>query len=197
MPLLSDSFPALKNGSCSLCRRRIKKGEGVLLVEDAIKKTFTNLDLLNPRAKHICVACAFCLRTPELRRRDFIATPDGIEFLRRDMLREKLLSPVERDGVPFVFCVGLSHKKHLVIRARVNLTRELYYVQFEEKHKSLLFSINALREAGIRKSEIKTGFYNLKKPRLDILELEKIRRNRSKNSYKIMEFTLVKGIVRG
>jgi len=156
MPLLSDSFPALKNGSCSLCRRRIKKGEGVLLAEDAIKKTFTNLDLLNPRAKHICVACAFCLRTPELRRRDFIATPDHIEFLKRDMLREKLLSPVDRDGVPFVFCVGLSHKKHLVIRARVNLTRELYYVQFEEqgvwvqprKHKSLLFSINALREAG-------------------------------------------------
>jgi len=183
MPLLSDSFPLpLKGGSCSLCRRKLKRGEGVLLVEDVIRKTFTNLDLLNPRSKYICVACAFCLRTPELRRRDFVATLDGVEFLRRDELREKLLDPVEHDGTPFVFCVGLSHKKHLVIRSRVNLTRDLFYVQFEEqgvwvdrsRHENLLFSIHALREAGLKKSEIETGFYNSTKLEVDFLKLEGI-----------------------
>ena len=148
-PLLSNSFPAHR-GSCALCRRPLRGGDGAVHVRDAIKPTFTNRDLLNPYSSLICVACAYCLRTPELRRRDFVATPEKLTFLSRSQLAEALLNP-PRDK-PFVFCVGLSHKKHLVIRTRVNLSPINFYVQFEEqgvwvqphRHKQVLFSIQAL-----------------------------------------------------
>lgn len=164
-----------------MCRRELRRGDGVLLVKDVIRKTFTNRDLLNPAAEYICVPCAFCLRTPELRRRDFVATPRKIEFLTREELRTRLLKPV-RNGEPFVFCVGLSHKKHLVIRARVNLNLNLFYVQFEEQgvwvqpseHETLFFSIQAMRGKGLKKGEIGEGFYNPARLNPDVLRLERI-----------------------
>jgi len=182
-PLIErGSFPLPDGGaSCALCRRQLRRGDEVLPVKNVIRRTFTNRDLLNPASKYVCAACAFCLRTPELRRRDFVATPRKIEFLTREELRSRLLKPV-RGGEPFVFCVGLSHKKHLVIRARVNLNPKIFYVQFEEQgvwvqpaeHETLLFSIQAMREKGLKKVEIGTGLYEPARLNPDILRLERI-----------------------
>lgn len=177
MPLLSDSFTA-HNGSCALCRRPLK-GEAAVPIENVIKPTFTNRDLLSPTSRLICVACAFCLRTPELRRRDFVASTQKIEFLDREQLRRKLLEPVDEDGLPFVFCVGLSHKKHLILMTRVNISKKLFYVQFETQgvwiqpsvHNQLFFSLQALRKH-FSKEEIAEGFYDPSKLKADMLALE-------------------------
>lgn len=161
MPLLSNSF-SLNYGHCALCRRPFH-GDGAVTVKDAIKETFTNRDLLDPRSQYVCVACAYCLRDAKLRRKDFVACENELRFLQRNELVKVLLNP---PIPPFIFCIGLSHKKHLVIRTRVNLSRNLFYVQFEEqgiwvqpdKHKHLAFSIQALiRE--FSKGQVARGEY--------------------------------------
>lgn len=147
MPKNTHSFPVAR-GHCSLCRQPFH-GDAALKVEDVIKPTFTNRDFLDPRSQHVCVACAYALTDAKFRRRDFWATPKEIRFLNRNELADNLLNP---PNPPFVFCVGLSHKKHLVIRTRINLSREVYYCQFEEqglwlqpkKQKELFASVQAL-----------------------------------------------------
>ena len=152
----------IRGGRCALCKQPLKNRRAVP-VEDAVKPTFTNRDLLDVDAGYVCVACAYCLSEPLLRRRDFLATQTEITYLKRDELLPLLLEPPEP---PFVLCVGLSHKKHLVIRTRVNLSRRLFYVQFEEqgiwvqpeKHRSLALSVQALLK-GFGKSQISSGEY--------------------------------------
>jgi len=95
-----------------------------------VSDTFTNWDRLrSPASELACPACAACLAMPSLRRGSWVAHDGRAEMLPRERLHEVLFQPPEP---PFAIYITSSFKKHGFFKARVNLGRGHFYVQFEE-----------------------------------------------------------------
>jgi CRISPR type IV-associated protein Csf1 len=97
--------------------------------------------LADMTASHVCNACMWCIKEPKMRRSQWIATENQLEFFKRDDIERYLFDPPEP---PFVFFVTSSYKKHGSFRARVNDSRKLFYVQFEDRQ--ILFSPSKYRD---------------------------------------------------
>jgi len=151
---------------CALCGQ--PRASEPLRVSDA----FTNWDRLRfPGSGLVCPACAWCLRTPELRRGSWIASMEGLRYLQRPVISEALFDPPEP---PFALYVTSSFKKHGFFKARVNLGRSSFYVQFEEvgvqfepaRWTVIWEALWALYTAGFSKRELLRGDYNQRKIRV-------------------------------
>jgi hypothetical protein len=151
---------------CALCAQPLASEP--LKVSDA----FTNFDRLRfPGSDLVCPACAWCLRTPQLRRGSWIASMEGLRYLQRPAISGALFNPPEP---PFAIYVTTSFKKHGFFKARVNLSRACFYVQFEEvgvefeppRWTAVGEALWNLYAAGFSKRELLHGDYNQRKVRL-------------------------------
>jgi hypothetical protein len=137
-----------------------------------VSEAFTNWDRLRePGSKLACPACAACLATPKLRWGSWVATTAGVRYLDRPAISEALFAPPEP---PFVLYVTTSFKKHGFFKARLNLGRERFYVQFEElgvdfepgRWMAAWEALWDLYSHGFSKRELLHGGYNQRKVRL-------------------------------
>ena len=89
------------DGNCCVCGRHTEKG---FKAKDYIKNArFTNFDLLKkPSSDVICECCGYCMQNADLRRKNFIADCEHIEFLSKNPL------PV-RQGV-YLSSICVSHQ---------------------------------------------------------------------------------------
>ena len=131
-------FPPIENvekvnSRCMVCGCKMKEGTSYKKV---VSDAFTNWDLMEDLAgTHVCKACTWCIRNPQLRRSSWIAIKEDILFFKRDLIEKHLFNPPEP---PFVFFVTASYKKHGSFRAKVNDSKRQFYVQFEDQR--ILFS---------------------------------------------------------
>lgn len=126
-------------GICAVCGREVSEG---VPIKKVVSSSFTDWNILvDMTASHVCKACKWCIKEPKMRRSQYIATEGELIYFKRDDIGKYLFNPPEP---PFVFFVTSSYKKHGSFRARVNDSRKLFYVQFEDKQ--ILFSPNKYRE---------------------------------------------------
>lgn len=76
-----------------------------------------------------------------MRRSQYIATDDELTYFKRDDIEKWLFDPPKSH---FVLFITASYKKHGSFRARVNDSRKLFYVQFEDRQ--ILFSPNRYKD---------------------------------------------------
>jgi hypothetical protein len=114
---------------CALCG--IEREETVHISK--VGTNFNNYDLLRYPSKRICVYCLSCLCN-RLRFTNFIATEQSLIEFKREGIIPHLFDPPRP---PFVFCITISYKKQNAIRARVNYSREQFFVRIEDEE--LLF----------------------------------------------------------
>ena len=134
-PVVTESV----NDICAVCGREISEG---VSIKKVVSNSFTDWNFLaDMTASHVCAACAWCIKEPKMRRSQYIATENELIFFKRDDIEKFLFEPPEP---PFVFFVTASYKKHGSFRARVNDSRKLFYVQFEDRQ--ILFSPNKYQE---------------------------------------------------
>ena len=153
------------DGECALCGQRVSEGYGV---GDIVSGAFTNWDRFAPWSRILCRPCAVAFKAEELRHHSFwISARDGVKFFAKQETARYLFDPPEP---PFVFCVTVSHKKHMLFRTKVNYSRKSFYVQFEEQ--TVLFDTEALKKpfevlqemylSGVDRAAIQTGEYKPK-----------------------------------
>lgn len=84
----------------------------------AVKPTSTDLDwLAAPESDRVSVAAWRVLTDPVLRRRSWLATPQGVVMLDRDALRAQIFAPLEE---PWMGYVTTSGHRHGVLRTPLN-----------------------------------------------------------------------------
>ncbi|MEA3324440.1 MAG: hypothetical protein U9Q37_04795 [Euryarchaeota archaeon] len=126
-------------GICAVCGNEISEG---IPIKKVVSSAFMDWNVLaNMSASHVCAACKWCIKEPKLRRSQYMATDSGLTYFKRDDIEKYLFDPPEP---PFVFFVTSSYKKHGSFKARVNGSRDLFYVQFEDRQ--ILFSPNKYKE---------------------------------------------------
>ena len=125
---LSEFFePIVGNlkGKCVVCGFSTEKGHPVNFSEN-----FTAWNLLQ-EGNCICEHCFALLKNQDYRRHSWIATLDGIEFLKRDEILPKLLDP----PIPFAMYITKTGKKqgflHLI--NRVNYSKNHYFLAFDDE----------------------------------------------------------------
>ncbi|GGE47816.1 hypothetical protein GCM10011391_28220 [Pullulanibacillus camelliae] len=157
------------NGNCFLCGDPMTQG---IKIKKAFSSVFTDWNQANnPQGTHICSACAFSVLTNKKARigvRMFsLIAADKLYITNRKELREWLLDPPEP---PFLAMCAVSQKKHLIMKAIVNYSRDIFSVQYEEtpvtvdrvKFTNLLNLIEHFLY-GFTKTEILTGQYSQKR----------------------------------
>ena len=128
------------DGVCAVCGKAISEGAPIKKV---VSSAFTDWNVLaDMNTSHVCAACTWCIKEPKMRRSQYIATRDQLMFFKRDEISEWLFDPP--NNPPFVFFITSSYKKHGSFRARVNDSRTLFYVQFEDRQ--ILFSPSKYRD---------------------------------------------------
>lgn len=128
-----ETAPA--EGVCAVCGNNICEG---VPIKKVVSSAFTDWNMLaDMTASHVCKACKWCIKEPKMRRSQYIATATELIYFKRDDIEKHLFNPPEP---PFMFFVTASYKKHGSFRARVNDSRQLFYVQFEDRQ--ILFSPN-------------------------------------------------------
>lgn len=154
------------DGSCCVCGKHTEKG---FKTKDYVKNArFTNFDLLkNPNSSVICECCAYCMNNADLRRKNFIADSEHIEFLTKNDIENVIFSLEEHVKGEFVVCITQSFKKHNSFKATVNADTSKFSVQLEdnsfyidvEKHKALYSTLNEMY-LWFGKDEILSGDYS-------------------------------------
>jgi len=148
-----DTEPA--DGICAVCGRGISEG---VPIKKVVSSSFTDWNFLaDMTASHVCAACTWCIKEPKMRRSQYIATENELIFFKREDIEAYLFDPPEP---PFVFFVTSSYKKHGSFRARVNDSRHLFYIQFEDRQ--ILFSPNKYRELFNTMKRVYTVFNKMK-----------------------------------
>jgi len=127
------------DGICAVCGQKIHEG---IPIKKVVSNAFTDWNILaDMTSSHACKACKWCIKEPKMRRSQYVATENELIYFKRDDIAKYLFEPPEP---PFVFFVTASYKKHGAFRARVNGSRKLFYVQFEDRQ--ILFSPNKCQE---------------------------------------------------
>jgi len=123
------------DGVCAVCGKEISEG---IPIKKVVSSAFTDWNMLaDMTASYACAACRWCIKEPKMRRSQYIATEAELIFFKRDDIEKYLFAPPQP---PFVFFVTSSYKKHGSFRAKVNGSRSLFYIQFEDRQ--ILFSPN-------------------------------------------------------
>jgi len=127
------------DGICAVCGKEISEG---IPIKRVVSSSFTDWNFLaDMTASYVCAACTWCIKEPKMRRSQYIATENELLYFKREDIEKYFFEPPEP---PFVFFVTSSYKKHGSFRARVNDSRHLFYIQFEDRQ--ILFSPNKYRE---------------------------------------------------
>jgi len=129
---LSDFFPPYEGslqGTCVLCGRETDKGHPV-----KFSSNFTAWSLLGA-GDCICERCYTLINDQTYRRKSWVISSKGIKYLTRKDVLPTLLEPPEP---PFSIYITKTGKKQgfLQLMNRVSLSRNTYYVSFED---SLIF----------------------------------------------------------
>jgi len=113
------------SGKCIICGFDTKKGHKIELSDN-----FTAWSLLQ-EGNCICEYCYTLLKNQDYRRRNWIATLNGVEFLKRHEILPKLLDP----PIPFAIYITKTGKKqgflHLI--NRVNYSKDRYFIAFDNE----------------------------------------------------------------
>jgi len=116
-------------GTCIICGFQTSKGHKIDFSDN-----FTSWNLLQ-EGSCICEYCYTLCRNQDYRRKSWVASLEGIRFLRRSEILDTLLQPPEP---PFATYITKSGKKQgfLNLVNRINYSRNRFYIAFED---SLLF----------------------------------------------------------
>lgn len=154
------------DGNCCVCGRHTEKG---FKTKDYIKNArFTNFDLLKkPKSNVICEYCAYCMQNADLRRKNFIADCEHIEFLTKNDIENVIFDLESHVKGEFVVCMTQSFKKHNSFKATVNSDASKFSVQLEDNslyidvgtHKDLYSTLNEMY-LWFSKDEILSGDYS-------------------------------------
>lgn len=150
---------------CICCSREINEG---VPSKKIIGAKFTNRDLFQ-KGEFLCEACANLLKgelSAKLRKSNFIAYKDHIEYFKQDVALKKLLTIKE---TPFSVGLTFSYKKHNAFRSYLCYDTENYiirqednFIEFKRKDVENMFkSIKPLYCSFFTKEEIKTGAYKI------------------------------------
>lgn len=163
--LNSTNFGQMK-GTCCVCGKLTRVG---FKAKDYIKNArFTNFDILQePTSQVICENCATCISNADLRRKNFIADKNHIEFLQKNDVENVIFDLKNHVESEFVVCMTQSFKKHNSFKATVNIDASKFVVQLEDDkftidtqiHKHLYDVMNEMY-LFFSKDEIATGDYN-------------------------------------
>lgn len=133
-PLPLDCLPA--GAVCHLCGGEARYGVRLHIGRLALDN-FTDWVLAAaPNSPWLCDACLYVLKDPRFRTHSTVVSQEGVSFLSSSPadlkeLWKHILSPPEP---PFaITVVGRQNRKHVFLRARVNLSREAYYLQYREQ----------------------------------------------------------------
>ena len=112
-------------GTCVICGYYTKYGHKVKLSDN-----FTMWSLLQ-EGNCICEYCYELLKNQDYRRKSWIATTNGVKFIKRHDVLPFMLKP----EVPFAMYITRTGKKQgfLHIVNRVNYSREHYFVAFDDE----------------------------------------------------------------
>ena len=157
------------SGVCALCGTAFD--DGGAKTSKVLTDTFTDYDRLKaPASPVLCAACLFCLSTRSegrvaLRTYSHYATPTRLKLCNRKDIHDAILNPGDE---PFVLDIAMSQQKHLSFKSVVNYRPEQFMVLLEEEQVSINLAwireampwIEALRGAGLNKTEIETGNYH-------------------------------------
>ena len=125
---ISEFFEPIEGditGRCIICGFDTDKGHTIQLSDN-----FTAWNLLQ-EGKVICEYCYPLLKNQDYRRKSWIATSNGVKFLKREDILPILLDP----PVPFAMYITKTGKKqgflHLI--NRVNYSRDRYFIAFDDE----------------------------------------------------------------
>lgn len=134
-------------------------------VRDIIKDGFTAIDVLQgTQSDIVCPACVYTKEQPSVRTQHYVVTPHSWRYLKREEIGSVLLEPPEP---PFAIVIQVSHKKHTWLQAKVNGSRERFWVSLEESPVLLdrrqfiqaYSTVENLYQMGFSKEEIRSGRY--------------------------------------
>lgn len=167
------SFSKMTDGVCAICGSAIEEGARI---KDVLSSKFTDLSVFQaPSSDYLCRDCVYCIAAPSTegnKKRRFVAqswlaTPEGITLFDRKKdgwihIVQTLWNPPKE---PFLFLIHTAGKKHMSYRAKVNYSREAFFVQYEdltipvirEEHQPLFESLLALREAKVPIGVMESG----------------------------------------
>lgn len=148
-------------GDCYLCGNYTESG---IPKKKLLPKTFNDHNKAKSiDSDYVCESCSFMILTNPNRRQairwfNYLAS-DKLVICDRKKLRSTLLSPPEP---PFVICITLSQKKHLMWYLKTSYSQENYFVTMEnetipvnkERFKEMLAFVERLYNLGITKDQI-------------------------------------------
>lgn len=117
--------PGTKEGKCIVCGWETKQGHPINL-----SNNFTAWNLLQS-GNCICEYCESLIKNQDYRLHSWVATQEGVVFVKRDELLELLCNP---PSPPFSIYISKSGKKQgfLLLINRVNYSREKYCIAFDD-----------------------------------------------------------------
>jgi len=156
-------------GVCALCSDKKYKVEPQ---KNYIGDNFNNRDLLRGNTGFICEACATTLKNSKIRRSCWVIDAEKQIFLSKQELEPIIFDLYNCIGLPFIFAVTTSYKKHLFLHCEANYNHNKFKVRFDdvtvtvnaEKHQGLFSNLCDLYNH-FTKTEIKNADYNFKKIR--------------------------------
>lgn len=156
-------------GMCYLCGEQMTHG---LPIKKAFSNVYTDWNIGKHRTgTHVCEACCFALLTTKqrygIRMYSFVANESGLQVTNRKELRDVLIEP---PNPPFVACLAVSQQKHLITKAEVNYSRDVFTVMYEEmpviidrQEFTKLLTLVQHYLYGFSKTEIGSGNFNQKR----------------------------------
>lgn len=163
-PKKHEDFVEFDETECYLCGKTCTSG---LNKKKLLPKTFNDHDKAKaPYSDYVCEACSFMILTNPNRRQairlfDYVAS-DKLVICNRRQMREYLINPPDP---PFVICITLSQKKHLLWYLKTSYSRDNYFVTMEDKTFQVernkfveqLELVERLYNVGYSKAQIESG----------------------------------------
>lgn len=149
------------NCHCYLCGEFTEYG---IPKKKLLPSTFNDHDKAKEiNSDYVCDACSFMILTNPNRRQairwfNYVAS-DKLVICNRKQLRDVLLNPPEP---PFVICITISQKKHLLWYLKTSYSRENFFVTMETETiqvnksliKEMIYFVENLYNKGITKDQI-------------------------------------------
>ncbi|KIL36971.1 hypothetical protein SD71_04535 [Cohnella kolymensis] len=106
------------------------------------------------------------MRSDVFRKKDIVASPAGVELLQRKFSedRQRLINIIFRDipEPPFIICIPLDYRKHIMPAARINYDRNEFHIQYGEysvcvqpsRHTPMFQEVSRLYSEGCTRQQI-------------------------------------------